>query len=406
MCEIAPKARAGDKKIIYKRTNLQKNHKNYIFICVCQKKTLSLCANLNIMLKLSVIIPVYNVAPYVRKCVESVLAQDLNPMDYEVILVDDGSTDGSGAICDELAQSTIAGTAHYPQSTIYVIHQENQGLSAARNAGIAVAKGKYIQFVDSDDYLEPNVLGGLVEQMEREQLDVLRFDYQNVKINPQSTIHNPQSEAYEVFEPNKTPRQVDKCTEITDGETYLNTRMGYACYAVQFMIRRSSLTPSSVSASPEGEGSDTGCLFTPGIYFEDTDWTPRMLLRAQRVNATTTIVYNYLMREGSITKAIATEKQRKVLEDKIRLIGALQQMSEGAKDKRWFKGMIDATVLSALGIVALQFWTERKKYWEQLRKLKVYPLNLQKQSRSVKVKYSLINLSPVIYCELIRWKNK
>ena len=322
-------------------------------------------------MKLSIIIPVYNVAPYVRKCVESVLHQDLDPQEYEVILVDDGSTDGSGAICDEFAQSTIN-----------VIHQSNAGLSMARNAGIAVAKGKYIQFVDSDDYLEPNVLGGLVAQMERENLDVLRFDYQNVRLV---------GGAYEVFEPYKTPRKVDQCTEIVDGETYLNTRMGYACYAVQFMIRRSLLDD---------------CVFTQGIYFEDTDWTPRMLLRADRINATTTIVYNYLVREGSITKAIVTEKQRKVLEDKIRLIEALKQMSKGTKDNQWFKGMIDATVLSALSIVALQFWSERKRYLRQLRKLKVYPLSLNGAKRSVTVKYRLINISPRLYCWLIRLKNK
>lgn len=346
-------------------------------------------------MKLSVIIPVYNVAPYVRKCVESVLAQDLDPKDYEVILVDDGSTDVSGEICDSLAEGRIGGEAERQIGNIKVLHQKNQGLSAARNAGIAVAKGKYIQFVDSDDYLEPNVLAGLVEQMEREQLDVLRFDYQNVRL-----ISDGQ---YEIFQPYKHPHQVDAQSNVTDGETYLNTRMGYACYAWQFMIKRESLTPAP---SPEGEGSDAGCLFTPGIYFEDTDWTPRMLLRARRVNATTTIVYNYLMREGSITKAIATEKQRKVLEDKIRLIEALQTMSEGAKDGRWFKGMIDASVLSTLGIVALQFWTERKKYWGELRELKVYPLSLNGVGRSVAVKYRLINLSPRLYCGLIRWKNK
>ncbi len=341
-------------------------------------------------MKLSIIIPVYNVAPYVRKCVESVLNQDLDPKEYEVILVDDGSTDGSGEICDSLTASPPLSPSASPplspsasQPKIKVIHQENQGLSMARNAGIAVAKGKYVQFVDSDDYLEPNVLGGLVEQMEREELDVLRFDYQNVRLIGEAI--------YEVFEPNKTPRKVDRCTEIVDGETYLNTRMGYACYAVQFMIRRALLDD---------------CSFTRGIYFEDTDWTPRMLLRAHRVNATTTIVYNYLMREGSITKAIATEKQRKVLEDKIRLIGALKLMSEGTKDKRWFKGMIDATVLSALGIVASQFWDERKKYWGQLRELKVYPLSLLGIRRSVAVKYRLINISPHLYCGLIRWKNK
>lgn len=342
-------------------------------------------------MKLSIIIPVYNVAPYLRKCVESVLAQDLRPGEYEVILVDDGSTDGSGEICDSLTPSPSPeerGKGRGKGWNIRVIHQKNAGLSAARNAGIAVATGEYIQFVDSDDYLEPNVLGGLVRQMEEEQLDVLRFDYQNVRLT---------DGVYFVFEPYKTPRKVDQCTEIVDGETYLNTRMQTACYAVQFMIRRSLLTPS---LSPRREEGDNMCLFTPGIYFEDTDWTPRMLLKAKRVNSTTTIVYNYLMREGSITKAIATDKQRKVLEDKIRLIGALQQMSVQATDRRWFKRMIDETVLSSLGMIALQFWKDRKRYWKQLNEFSVYPLS---QSG---YKYKLINISPKLYSILIRLKNK
>lgn len=333
-------------------------------------------------MKLSVIIPVYNVAPYLRKCVESVVNQDLAPEEYEVILVDDGSTDGSGGICDSFSASqSLCLSAHQPN--INVIHQPNAGLSAARNTGIMAAKGEYIQFVDSDDYLEPNVLGELVRQMDEEKLDVLRFDYQNVRIV---------GEAYEVFEPYKHPRVIDQCTKIVDGETYLNTRMQTACYAVQFMLRRSLIVDSIHQALNIG--------FTPNIYFEDTDWTPRMLMKAERVNSTTTIVYNYLMREGSITKAIATDKQRKVLEDKIRLIGALQEMSVQAEDRRWFKRMIDETVLSALSIVALQFWGERKKYWNQLEALRVYPLSASGY------KYKLINISPKLYCTLIRLKNK
>ena len=123
------------------------------------------------MPRLSFIVPVYNVAPYLRKCVDSLIAQDYD--DYEIILVDDGSTDECPQICDELAAA---------YENIRVIHQENAGLSAARNAGLKVAKGEYICFVDSDDYWEENVLGGLMEQVEREKLDVLRFDYQNVRV--------------------------------------------------------------------------------------------------------------------------------------------------------------------------------------------------------------------------------
>ena len=95
---------------------------------------------------LSVVIPIYNVEAYLRQCIDSVLEQKLD--DYELILVDDGSPDNSPQICDEYAEK-------YPQ--VKVIHQENGGLSAARNSGLRAAEGKYIVFIDSDDWWNPDV---------------------------------------------------------------------------------------------------------------------------------------------------------------------------------------------------------------------------------------------------------
>ncbi len=105
---------------------------------------------------LSVIIPVYNVEEYLVKCVESVLNQTYRYL--EVILVNDGSKDGSGRICDELAAK---------DSRIKVIHQENGGLSKARNAGIEAATGEYITFVDSDDWIEADAYEHLLNLMEK-----------------------------------------------------------------------------------------------------------------------------------------------------------------------------------------------------------------------------------------------
>lgn len=99
---------------------------------------------------ISVIVPVYNVEPYLRQCIDSILAQTYR--DFELILVDDGSPDNCGAICDEYARR---------DSRIRVIHQENGGLSAARNAGIDIATGEYISFVDSDDWVHPEYLAYL-----------------------------------------------------------------------------------------------------------------------------------------------------------------------------------------------------------------------------------------------------
>ena len=101
---------------------------------------------------ISVIIPVYNVVHYLGKCVESIEAQTYN--DFEIILVDDGSSDGSEVLCDELSKK---------YGNLTVIHQKNSGASTARNTGIKKAKGKYIVFCDSDDYITPQMLEKLIK---------------------------------------------------------------------------------------------------------------------------------------------------------------------------------------------------------------------------------------------------
>lgn len=114
---------------------------------------------------ISVIIPVYNVEKYLAQCVDSVLTQTCT--DWEAILVDDGATDSSGRMCDEYALQ---------DPRVRVIHRENGGLSAARNTGLRAARGEYVYFLDSDDYIEPNTLALLLETAEREQADVVFFD--------------------------------------------------------------------------------------------------------------------------------------------------------------------------------------------------------------------------------------
>ena len=111
---------------------------------------------------ISVIVPVYNVEPYIRKCVESILAQ--THANLELILVDDGSPDNSGAICEEYAQK---------DPRVIVIHQENTGQAGARNRGIALAKGEYIGFVDSDDWIAPDMYQTMLESAERNNCDLV-----------------------------------------------------------------------------------------------------------------------------------------------------------------------------------------------------------------------------------------
>lgn len=327
-------------------------------------------------MKLSIIVPVYNVADYLPKCLDSLLAQDLPQNEYEIIVVNDGSTDNSGNIAQQYADK---------YTNITLINQANQGLSGARNTGIKCAKGDYIQFVDSDDYLEENVLGGLMTQVEKDNLDVLRFKYQNVRINNES-------KEYEVFKPYKSDSFLfdNYSSSVTDGISFLNERFGTACYAVMFIIRKTILD---------------NCIFKQRIYFEDTEWTPRMILKSNRIASTDTIVYNYLMREGSITKAINKDKQRKVIEDKIKLIDSLLEHSNGLEDKSWFERMIAGTVLSTLGCIVADFYDEHKKYLKELKQRNIYPLSYRKTTKEAKRKLQIINFSPSLYCWLIYLKN-
>ena len=321
-------------------------------------------------MKLSVIVPVYKVEPYLRKSVDSLLQQDLADDEHEIILVDDGSPDGCGTICDDYASRY----AH-----VKVVHRPNGGLSAARNSGIEVARGDYVFFVDSDDYVEPNVLRTLVDKAEADGLDVLRFNYRNV------------DEQYEVFEPNKESKPfVDYRDEVCDGPTFLVERLGYGCYAWQFLVRRTLLV---------------GCRFSEGIYFEDTDWTPRLLLKASRVTSTDLVVYNYLQRQGSITQSVDIKKKRKAVDDKMTLIDAMKKLMGEVVDKRWFEGMVAQLTLSVIDDVSTSFYKERKLYMKGLKSRKVFPLSTYHATASAKRKIKWANLSPALSCLLLHLKN-
>lgn len=124
------------------------------------------------MQKLSVIVPVYKVEPYIHKCVDSILGQTYTNL--EVILVDDGSPDNCGKICDEYAVK---------DKRVKVIHKKNGGLSDARNAGIDISTGDIIGFIDSDDYIEARMYQEMIDYMEHNNLDIVCADTNQVKGN-------------------------------------------------------------------------------------------------------------------------------------------------------------------------------------------------------------------------------
>lgn len=115
---------------------------------------------------LSIVVPVYNVEQYLSKCIDSILKKTFG--DFELILINDGSTDKRGVLCDEYAKK---------DKRIRTIHQDNAGMSAARNTGIDVAACEYITFVDSDNWIEPETYAETVEFLQSNQLEVICFDF-------------------------------------------------------------------------------------------------------------------------------------------------------------------------------------------------------------------------------------
>ena len=121
------------------------------------------------MIKISVIVPIYNVEKYLKKCLDSIIYQSLK--DIEIIMVDDGSTDSCSQICDYYSSL---------DERIKVVHKENQGLGLARNTGLDIAKGKYVTFIDSDDYISIDYLKKVYNVAEENKADVVYSGFANL----------------------------------------------------------------------------------------------------------------------------------------------------------------------------------------------------------------------------------
>lgn len=137
----------------------------------------------------SIIVPIYKVEPYIRQCINSILNQTYKNL--EIILVDDGSPDDCGMICDEYAQK---------DTRIKVIHKENGGLSSARNAGLEVAKGDFIAFIDSDDYVSENFIKILYDLCIKNNADIAECDFIKFEIEPEELLKKEKIEKFTALE--------------------------------------------------------------------------------------------------------------------------------------------------------------------------------------------------------------
>lgn len=225
------------------------------------------------MAKYSIIVPVYNVAPFLSQCVSSVLNQTYK--NFELLLIDDGSTDSSSQICDNYADA---------DNRVQVIRQSNQGLSAARNQGIDHAVGIYLLFLDSDDYWhDSQVLERIDSRLTATQPDVLSFNY--VKFTGSSF-------ALPYFRHSEDmPRNIP-CEQLLDYQLHHN--LWIAC-AWNKVVKRALFASGKLR-------------FQCGITAEDIDWCFRLALQAETFDYSSDVVVCYRQRATSISRGITPER--------------------------------------------------------------------------------------------------
>ncbi|MBR6513201.1 MAG: glycosyltransferase family 2 protein [Clostridia bacterium] len=225
---------------------------------------------------ISVIIPVYNVKDYLEKCVESVIDPAFN--DYEIILVDDGSTDGvSPALCDALAQK-------HPE-LIRVIHQENKGLGGARNTGTAAARGEYVFYPDSDDTVIPGTLSLLASKIKQTGADVISF---NIFTETEAGVRTPLNSNY---------RQYDKPFKLSEHPEFLLSLPN----AWSRIWKRSLYTDYSIE-------------YPARVWYEDIRTTPKLFAKAESIVTIPDNLYVYLQRNGSIMRSSNLERNREIID--------------------------------------------------------------------------------------------
>lgn len=208
-------------------------------------------------MQLSLIVPVFNVAPYLRQFLDSVVA--LLPAPDEIIVVDDGSTDECPSILAEYSQ-------HLPQ--MRVLRQENQGVSVARNTGLACATGEFVAFVDPDDFLEPDMYAVPLNLMRTDMLDVLMMN---------GIYH------FEGREPDHLIYANFVDSQVLGGQAWLKAHLQthrYLHYVWLHVFRRSFL-------------KEIGVQFVPGLLHEDVLWLTETLLSARRMRSISQASYHY-----------------------------------------------------------------------------------------------------------------
>jgi glycosyltransferase involved in cell wall biosynthesis len=241
---------------------------------------------------LSVIIPVYNVELYIEKCINSIVTNDLEAKDYEIIVVDDGSPDNSVSIVRKLSGQ---------HDNIRIISQANKGLGGARNTGVQNAIGDYILFLDADDWINNGMLASTVRLAAANNLDVLEFGAEGISVTGKVAYRKSQSSK----------------GKVVNGFEYVKNHH-YMWSACNKLYRSDFLKKNEL-------------YFEEHIYFEDLEFFARMIPHVKRVEAISDIVASFYLSGDSITRNNSDAKKKKAYADIVTIAEKLHSHYLSAK---------------------------------------------------------------------------
>lgn len=322
-------------------------------------------------MKLSIIIPIYNVSKWLGRCLASVRNQGLAPEDYEIIIVNDASTDDSLDVVNSfLKEEEKSGVA--VGSTVIINKPTHTGPGAGRNVGLKHAHGTFVWFIDGDDFLEPYVAGKLLHIIEEKRLDVLCFGLQLYDENAEITPYT--------------------ISDHSEGKT---------CKGEMFLLKVDMPAAPWAAIYRRSFIDARGLKFKEGIVFEDQEFTMRAYFFAKRIAFENVVVYNYFQRAGSIMKSEDPKKTDDLLTVCMSLWNFAQEHTQIESSIRYcFVNRVSFLFSQALSNLC------RCGIYEfpgDYKALPYYPLSINKYlGKKERYKFALINSSVPLYLSLYK----
>lgn len=306
------------------------------------------------MPKFSIIVPVYNTELYIEKCIDSILNQTYD--DFEMIIVNDGSTDDSKKIIQKYCKEN--------KDFVKCIHKKHGGISSARNKGVQKAKGDYLLFVDSDDFIEKNLLKTLEKKL-RDEPDIVRFQIKE--------LHGE-----------KVCMHRELPFETVRGDTAFKKIVNYHyiekvwCYLYKTSFYK-----------------DNKFEYALGKYYEDFGLTPLILMKASKVKSIGYVGYNYVIQNRNVDYEEVKKKADDYLYHYKKLINALDTID--VRNKDIYKNFLSNSVI----VKSLELnGKDYKVYMKELKKLKVFD-NLLSDTWKQKMKKNLLKINPRLYYKVV-----